>query len=320
MEYEEFTTMFIDGLQQNMSDEAVNLTRITANKINEDLDGVSVRYPDSNVAPTVYLEDKFQMYQDGYSVDELVEQTASQLRDIRGNAPQVPELTRESAEKNLYCVLVNAEANAELLKNVPHEKFEDLAVIARFKVGEDGSFIVRNDMCQHFQMTSEEVLEIAHINTNNQHYDCKNMAEVMRDIMVSQGLPEEYVDELIDAQGMDCPMYVLTNDSKIDGSIAITSKAVLEEAHEDIGEDFYILPSSRHEVLLVPKSVVSDVNDLKTMVGEVNATEVSKADKLSDHVYKYESISKKVTIADAEKLTEENSMSKELLKSHARSH
>jgi hypothetical protein len=113
-------------------------------------------------------------------------------------------------------------------------------------------------------------------------------------------------------------MWILSNESKVDGAVAITSQETLKAAHEKLGEDFYILPSSRHEVILVPQSCVSDEEDLKAMVRDVNAAEVSKVDKLSDSVYRFDG--RKLTIADAptEKMSE--TLTKGLSKGHSHSH
>lgn len=326
MDYEQFVSEYTQELQLNMEQENVTLQRMEVQKINEKLDGLSIRYPDSPVAPTIYLNDKFQMMNDGYSVEELAENTAEMLRSIRSNAPAVPELTQEAAKKNLYLAVVNADENAELLKQIPHERLEDLAVIARFKVGEEGSFIVKNEMCQHLQMTSEEILEQAHKNTDRQEFQCTNMADVMKEIMISQGMPKEYVDELIETQGMDCPMYVLTNESKVEGAVAIASQPAMEKAFEKVKEDhpemeqMYVLGSSRHELLLVPDSIVNDVEELKAMHKEVQDTELSVSDKLTEHIYKYDGLSKKLSIADTPALSESESVVKEVVKSHAKSH
>lgn len=319
MEYEVFVKQFLDELQQNMAAQGVELHRQEVTKNNGVVkDGVAVRYPDSPVAPTVYLDDLYEMHKDGYSVSNLVDTTAANLERHKNLAPEMPVLTTETARENLYCAVVNTADNEEMLKNVPHEKLEDLSVVARFRVGEDGSFLVTNDICKTLQMTSEEVMEAAHANTDRQEYKCQSMGEVMRDLMLKDGMPEEYADELIQMQGEQCPMWVLSNESRVDGAVAIASQDTLKAAHEKLGEDFYVLPSSRHEVILVPQSMVSDVEDLKTMVHEVNATEVSKVDKLSDSVYHFNG--RHLTIADApsEKLSE--TLTEGLSKGHAHSH
>lgn len=319
MEYEDFVKQFLDELQQNMAAQGVELHRLEVTKNNGVVkDGVAVRYPDSPVAPTVYLEDLYEMHKDGYSVSNLVDTTAANLERHKNMAPEMPVLTTETARENLYCAVVNTADNEEMLKNVPHENLEDLSVVARFRVGEDGSFLVTNDICETLQMTSEEVMEAAHANTDRQEYKCQSMGEVMRDLMLKDGMPEEYADELIQMQGEQCPMWVLSNESRVDGAVAIASQETLKAAHEKLGEDFYVLPSSRHEILLVPQSMVSDVEDLKQMVKEVNATEVSKIDKLSDSVYRFNGRHLSIADAQTERITE--ALTEGLSKGHAHSH
>lgn len=326
MDYEQFVADYTAQLQLNMEQENISIQRIETQKVNEIKDSLSIRYPDSPVAPTIHLQDEYELALDGYTVEELAERKAEQLSSIRSNAPEVPELTPESAKKNLYCVVINAEANEELLKHVPHEKLEDLAVIPRFKVGEDGSFIVKNEMCQHLQMTSEEVMEQAHKNTEKQTFECQTMTEVMRGIMKEQGMPDEYVDELLQMQGENCPMYVMSNESRVEGAVALTSTTAMDSAYEKIKEDhpnmenLYVLGSSRHELILIPDDAVENVEDLKAIHKEVQDTELSLSDKLTEHIYKFDAQSKKLTIADTPVLEKGESMAMEVVKSHARSH
>ena len=326
MDYEQFVADYTAQLQLKMEQENISIQRIETQKVNEMKDSLSIRYPDSPVAPTIHLQDEYELVLDGYMVEELAERTAEQLKRIRSHAPEVPELTPESAKKSLYCVVINAETNEELLKHIPHEKLEDLAVIPRFKVGEDGSFIVKNEMCQHLQMTSEEVLEQAHKNTDRQNFHCTKIEDVIKEIMITQGLPKEYVDEIIETQGMDCPMYVLTNESKVEGAVAIASQPAMEKAFEKVKEDhpemeqMYVLGSSRHELLLIPDSIVGDIEELKAMHKEVQDTELSVSDKLTEHVYKYDALSKKLFTADTPKLTERESVVKKVVENRAKSH
>lgn len=286
MEYEVFVEQFLTELKQNMETKEIEIHRRKVTKTNGIIkDGISVWYSDSNVAPTMYLDDLYEMHKGGRSINELADTTARVLEN-KNMTPEMPVLTTESAKENLYCAIINSAENEEMLKNAPHEKLEDLSVVARFRVGEDGSFLVTNDICKVLQMTSEEVMEVAHANTNKTKYKCQNMSAIIRELMIQDGVPESFADELIrqTQEGSDI-MWVLSNESKIDGAVAITSQDALKAAHDRLGEDFYVLPSSRHEVILVPKSIVSNVEDLKVMVHEVNVTEVQDVDKLSDSVY-----------------------------------
>ena len=83
----------------------------------------------------------------------------------------------------------------------------------------------------------------------------------------------------------DMKMYVLTNSEQQLGSGLIVHDKVLRHILDTIGEDIYILPSSVHELIVLPSSVVDDENYLTKMVHEINTNEVEPKDRLSDDVY-----------------------------------
>ena len=82
-------------------------------------------------------------------------------------------------------------------------------------------------------------------------------------------------------------MYVLTNDTKVNGAAAILNDDIRQEIAEKVG-DFYMLPSSIHETLIVPKDAGMEFKELEQMVQEVNQTQVAPGERLSDHVYEYD--------------------------------
>jgi hypothetical protein len=84
-------------------------------------------------------------------------------------------------------------------------------------------------------------------------------------------------------------MYVMTNETKINGAAAMILTDKLDEFAQDRGTNVFILPSSIHEILLVKDSGDMSVRDLENMVREVNATQVSPEEQLTDHVYHYDS-------------------------------
>ena len=84
------------------------------------------------------------------------------------------------------------------------------------------------------------------------------------------------------------PMYVLTNVGKYNGAAAILDEKLMEQISEKFQEGFYIIPSSIHETLIVPKSQPLTITYLENMVSEINATEVSPEEMLSNHIYEYD--------------------------------
>ena len=83
-------------------------------------------------------------------------------------------------------------------------------------------------------------------------------------------------------------MYVLSNEDKLNGAAVLLNDKVMDDITEKLGQDYFILPSSVHEVLIVPKNDQMDLKTLESMVQDVNATQVAPEERLSDHVYAYD--------------------------------
>ncbi len=98
---------------------------------------------------------------------------------------------------------------------------------------------------------------------------------------------EEVLPPASESQNPPAPMYVLSNRYRLNGSICILYPDVLKEFAGCIGSDFYILPSSVHEVLLLPAAGDHSRDELAGMVQTVNQGQLSGAEILSDHVYYY---------------------------------
>lgn len=178
-------------------------------------------------------------------------------------------------------------------------------MIPRMKVGEAGSFIVTKDICGQLGMTEREVLQDAKANMERQKFICRDLTEVVQEIMEEYHMPKSYIDETLYMQSPPFPMYMLTNEAKCDGAAMIVSDRAMMQARELIGEDFYIIPSSRHEVLLLPSSEIPSVGDLKALVQQVNTETVSKDDWLSNEVYRYDDLTQRITLADKKAKLEE---------------
>ena len=94
-------------------------------------------------------------------------------------------------------------------------------------------------------------------------------------------------------------MLVLTNDAKFNGANALLMGDLLERIHERTGEDFIILPSSIHEVIIIPDpdNLRMGLDEMAEMVTEINNNEVEPEERLSNKVYRYDSQRKEVVDA-----------------------
>lgn len=279
MRYEEFKEVFTAEIMDRMNRNGIEVTTQEVPKVNQTLDALCFRRQNENIGALFYLNEAYDRHENGRSMADLVED----VRDFVGRrfleTPAFPHIDHDYIEENLYLTVVNADMNREYLSDVPHEMLEDMAVVPRVRISEEASFAVKNNILENYGFSREDLLAAAHANMENQEFACRSLESVLFGFGVPMG-PES---------GPSTGIFVLTNPSGIDGAAAILSEKTMKEARSMIGEDFLILPSSRHEVLLVPRSMDMSIRDLTDMVREVNRAVVEPKDLLSDHVYRYNS-------------------------------
>ena len=110
------------------------------------------------------------------------------------------------------------------------------------------------------------------------------------------GLDEGLDDEMLSDLGLDDDfgMYLITNDVCVYGATNMLYDDVLYDVSTKLGEDIFILPSSLHEVLVVPCSM-GNPEDLSQMVREINQNTVREEERLSNQVFKYDREARSLT-------------------------
>ena len=154
-----------DNLANYFDGTGISFSERDIPKNNGSVKALVFKKDDSVICPTVYLDNY--MDNENLTVNDIVERVTATVYEAFENAPEMPEdvFTREYLEENLFVCVCNYEANREYLLSVPHEKFNDLAVVPRVKVFENGSFVVTNPFLVQAHLTGEELLEIAKKNT-----------------------------------------------------------------------------------------------------------------------------------------------------------
>jgi hypothetical protein len=183
--------------------------------------------------------------------------------------------------------VVNAKYNEAGLESRPHRLIaDDLAVVyvlevLFFESGTEGSIAITDEICRMWNGVDEEMLyEQA---TSNLRVADPYVFEPLDKVLA------EIMGGVYDAENAPAPfMYMLSAKSKLNGAAYLTDVTLLNDIRSQIG-DFYIIPSSIHEVLIVPLSMAGGtIDDLNSMVNEVNFTEVDVIEQLSDHIYLYD--------------------------------
>lgn len=271
----------------------VSIKKITKNNGCE-YTGIVVTSKEASVAPVIYVDEYLEKV---LNYEMTVEQASINIVEAyyenKDRAETFPDLkNKDFILDNVEYQLVNADMNEEMIKKVPHKKMLDLAVIYRLVVGKSTdsteSAVITSEMMKTVGISSEELEEAAMRNINRTEFPVRTMKEVL----VSMGMPEEMF-----AGDKGPRMYVMTNSNSVNGAIVILRNDILNNLSETIGGDFYILPSSIHEVIAIPSEDLDESTNLKNMVRDVNNGEVQKDERLSYNVYVYNKEEGKLSIA-----------------------
>ena len=290
MDYENFKQDFQESLKEELAERGMDtdVSFQKVEKMNESYDAVTVKPIDSIIGVNFNVEKAFDSYEAGTDMDEVVNHTADSVEKAFREAPQI-DITAitdyEQMKSKLSMEVVSADRNADLLQNVPHEKMEDMAVVYRLMLGQmdegSGTVLVTDQLMERFGITHEQLRQDALENAPEiRPSEIRGMSEVMNEI--APGMAPEIAPE-------DEQMFVASVPDKIRGAGVIAYPNFMEDAAEKMGGDFFVIPSSIHEVLLVRDNGEMTSKDLENMVKEVNATQVEPEDQLTDHVYHYDS-------------------------------
>lgn len=251
------------------------------------LRAITIVNPGSNISPTIYLNDFEKQYEETHDINEICNKIAELNEKHEGVEFDVDSVVNFSKVKTRICAkLVSRERNRNLLKAVPYREFLDLAVVYFVSLEEMdfASILIHDNLLERWGVTEEELYRCAMENMPQLFPEnILPMSEVLKDMLSVEAMPEEAFAVIEDT------IYVATNQSKIFGAAVLLYPRFLEHEAEALGRNFYIIPSSVHEVLIIPaEKIEQDADELLEMVKEVNTTQVSDEEVLSDNVYYYD--------------------------------
>lgn len=267
------------------------------------LHGLTILPKHRNLSPTIYLDCFWEAYEAGMPFASVIRRILAIYReDMPREDIDMKFFQRFGGVKDRICYrLINREENAELLEEIPHIEFLDLAVCFYYayqsKMLGEGNILIDNSHMEMWRTSTSELLELAQVNTPRLYPClCLSMQEILHEVMGQE--ERGGGTEFRDFRGIDIPMSVLSNAKRIHGAVCMLYPKVLEKLAAEWRENFYILPSSIHEVILLKEAEAGPEAEgaLKRMIVEINRTQVAPEEVLSDHLYCYDFNEKKVRI------------------------
>ncbi len=258
-------------------------------KNNATRDGLSIQPADSTVAPTIYPDADMLALTDEQIAD-YIEHIISAKRPKEANIEHYlsrryildhvrPRLI-SATDENLAGVVASGfhyhlwpELNMVITYDIALENFD---VEGQAYIQLTDALIIKAEI----DYDELHALAIKHIESDTEIHS-------MRDIIAKiSGVPEDMVDDIIPTDS--CSMWVISTRDKHYGAAVLLSPRTLELIIDTLGTDnFYILPSSVHEVIVLPADKLITSSDLISMVREVNATQVAPEEQLDTAVYAY---------------------------------
>lgn len=253
--------------------------------------GLQILGIDQNVAPTIYLESFWEGYRSGVSFADI---TRGLLDVYRGNMSKgsinMEFYKHNEMVKDRICYrLIGRKENKELLNDIPHVEFLDLAVCFYYALDMDeeemgeGSILIHNAHMEKWGVDKEELLRQAQSNTPRLFpWEYIALENIMAEIARQEG--EEYIPD----SPLSVPMKVLSNSRRMYGASCMLYPGMLAGIAAEEKNDLYIIPSSLHELILLPDDGEVSADELKKMIYDVNRTHVIPEDVLSDSLYYYD--------------------------------
>lgn len=317
MEFKDFSKKVKKGLEvivrEKLADGKVVLRRVRKNN-NVKMSAVSIVKEGEKAMPTIYLKDYYKMFINGVPIEEICLEIYEVYEEGINHFKKYIDVEKlldfDMVRNRIFYKIVNYEMNKEMLKEHPYFKFEDMAIVfyvmvESFRDGQ-ATALITNVHLHKWDVTDEEIREIAFVNTWKKYPPViRRMEDIVSELIIDDLLDDDLLEEdicygdytydeirervkeeLAYIKDEDMEMYVLTNKTRCNGATCITYPNVLKDFAEKINGDFFVIPSSIHEVLLVPKGDW-EKETIDEMVEDVNEFELDPVEILSNHAYFY---------------------------------
>lgn len=261
----------------------------------------------ANAGWTVYIDDLYRRYEEGEPLELLMDIAVSRCEEsLMMEMPVVPHALKvdfETIRDRLTVRLLGIRNNMSYLAGKPYiDAGCGLALIAVINcepgVMSEWVLVATDDLLRtEIRCGREELLTAAlentaaieppllvrlsdyvYLNYLNAHYEKYAGSQTFTNYMEN---PEAY-------SRTDEGALMLTNASAYFGSAALFYPGVQERIAEILGCGYYVLPSSVHEVMIIPDELSPGIREMKSTVLEANRYVVDREEQLSDDIYHYD--------------------------------
>lgn len=293
MRLDEFTEEIRAGLQRELGS-SCRIEKKTLDGMNGiKKHSLLVAGGDSGIFPCLNMGEYYRRYENGEAFRNLFQMILSQCRSAPPFRPEdvAGLFCWDSVKPRIYAKLVNTGKNERLLRDVPHRQFLDLSLVYYVRTDTEqeethGSILIHYGHMERWEADEDMLFGTAW--DNMERTDgmlLEDMDDAIKQLLAAGGSTGDFITPGLTASPR---MYILGSKNRMNGAVQMCSPKALKKAADSIGSDFWILPSSVHELILVPLyAMEADALELAEIVRGVNDTQVQPDEILSYHVYRY---------------------------------
>ena len=251
---------------------------------------INIRKESSSISPNIYIDNY-----DDMEDEEIAEIVVNRYDDIKDNIPNYDLnsiLDYNKAKNNLRLCIRRKTSNEDDVK-MPFLDMELFVRVEFENTGEEmASVTIKKTILDKWDISAEQLFADAMENMTD-----KWGGDNLGNIILSGFSDLKTIDEFINNinAGSEMAMYTIGTRDKYWGASIITNTEILSKIADKLDDDLIILPSSIHEIIIVPKELAND--GMTAMVQAINADCVSETDQLSDHIYEFNRSTNEVRVA-----------------------
>lgn len=296
MPYEQFLQDIEKRLKSKLGEGRNVYLRTTLKNNGKQKKGITFLEEGVKDSPTIYMEEYYEQFLQNGNMESIVSQILSLYQKVRRRHARDGEFlwNYDNVKDRIIYRVVNRAANKKMLQGIPFTPYLDLAityyVLVDIKRPEEemAVMLIRKEHLVYWEVSGQEVHERAQVNTPTLlPYDFTTMCAAIEELLNGE-------EETEDDQQQEEDLYVLTNIYRSFGAAAMLYDGRLSVICTYLKENFYVLPSSIHEVIIVPESRAPSHEELNAIVKDINETQVLSDELLSDNAYYFDLESKEL--------------------------
>ena len=269
-----FIEKLFDLLREKLGEEVTTTQRTIEKRNGISYEGFTIEKKTEYIAPVVSIDNCYDDYSSGSSLDEIMKEIVHQYEEATRNNPFLSAQDIQNYEKikdRLYMQVVNQEWNKKYLEHKYYVPFLDLAIVFYVDVQKK-----HNGISQHGgAAVTEELMNIWEID-----------ADTIRE-QALKNLRRESLFQLVPIKNDGDSLLTFCDiHNKNQGALALIQKELLNDTKDLLKESFYIFPVSLYDLMIVPVSLADTVEEMKRQLLESN-DELPEEYILSNNIYYY---------------------------------